>query len=459
LKDNDTIVAIGTALGIGGIAIVRISGAKAFQIVSKIFRTKAGAEIKEMKSHTLRYGFIHENDSKQDIDEVLITFMKGPKSFTAEDTIEINCHGGVVSAKLILEEVIKVGARLAEPGEFTKRAFINGRLDMSQAEAVIDIINAKTEVGLKAAVFQSEGHLSSKINILRDNILELIAHIEATVDYPEDDLEELTSVMVVKSLISIKKTIDKLLSYADEGKIVREGINTVIIGKPNVGKSSLLNLLLMEDRAIVSSIPGTTRDVIEESVSIDGIQLKITDTAGIRESEDEIEKIGVNISIKKIQEADLIVFVLDRSKEITKEDMFIFNYIQNMKYIVILNKSDLICEANIDFLKELLEENIIEVSVIEGYGVDKLKSRIKDIFFTGQFNSNELILTNSRHKEALIRTKECIDSAKEALRNTMAIDLASIDLKNAWNYLGQITGDTLEEDIIDKIFSKFCIGK
>ncbi|MDP4146746.1 MAG: tRNA uridine-5-carboxymethylaminomethyl(34) synthesis GTPase MnmE [Bacillota bacterium] len=459
MKEFDTIAAIATASGEGGISIIRVSGDKSLTIVEKIFRAKNGKSILNMAPYTMRYGHIIDIDNNDLIDEVLVSYMMGPRSFTAENTVEINCHGGVFSTKKVLEEVIKAGARIAEPGEFTKRAFLNGRIDLSQAEAVMDIISSKTELSMKAAVYQSEGRISKEIGKIREGLLELIAHIEATVDYPEDDLEEMTSEKVSTSLEKILSQISELAETADEGKILREGINTVIVGKPNVGKSSLLNTLLSEKRAIVTDIPGTTRDVIEEYINIGGVAVKIIDTAGIRETEDVVEKIGVEKSKEKINEADLVILMLDISRALDDEDKEIINYIKDKKYIVLLNKSDLDSKLNRKELNILNSKYIFEISAKTGIGIDKLKETIKELFFKGEVKSKDLIITNVRHKEALIRAKENCTSALSALKNTFAIDLASIDIRNAWLCLGEITGDTLEEDLIDKIFKEFCLGK
>lgn len=459
MREFDTIAAIATVLGEGGISIIRVSGEKSLDIVRNIFRDKNGKALEDIKPYTMKYGFIIEKETGDVLDEVLISFMKGPRSFTAENTVEINCHGGVIATKKILEEVIKSGARVAEPGEFTKRAFLNGRIDLSQAEAVIDIIRAKTELSMKSAVQQSEGRISREINKIRGKLLEIIAHIEATVDYPEDDLEEMTAEKVSTRLNTVIDEVNKILSTADEGKIIREGLNTVIVGKPNVGKSSLLNSLLMEKRAIVTEIPGTTRDVIEEYINIEGVPIKVIDTAGIRETEDVVEKIGVEKSKEKINEADLIILMLDLSRELDDEDREIIQYIKDKKYIILLNKTDLGGKIDRGDISTLNSQYIIETSAKTGQGLDKLKDCIKELFFKGEVKSKDLIITNTRHKEALIRAKENCIQAIDALKNTLAIDLASIDIRNAWSNLGEITGDTIEEDIIDKIFSEFCLGK
>lgn len=458
MKDFDTIAAISTAIGEGGIAIVRLSGDRAKEIVDNIFEGKNGKKINDMKTYTMRYGHIIDEKSNH-IDEVIVSFMKGPRSFTGEDTVEINCHGGVVATNKVLECVIKQGARVAEPGEFTKRAFLNGRIDLSQAEAVIDIITSKTELSMKSALMQSEGIISKEIKLLRDDLISIIAHIEATVDYPEDDLEEVTADGALRDLAIIKEKVKNLIDTAEEGKILREGLSTVIVGKPNVGKSSLLNALIKENRAIVTDIPGTTRDVIEEYINISGVPIKIIDTAGIRETEDVVEKIGVERSRARINEADLIILMLDSNSGLCEEDKEIINHIRDKKYMILLNKSDLDSKLTKEDLEYLNCKNIFSISAKTGYGVDEVKKSIKELFFKGEISTNNVIITNTRHKEALIRAYESVVSAIDTLKNTFAIDLASIDVRNAWTFLGEITGDSLEENIIDKIFKDFCLGK
>lgn len=459
MKEFDTIAAVATAVGEGSVSIIRVSGEEALKIAKKIFRGVRGKSIDDIKPYTMRYGSIIDSETNEKIDEVILSYMKGPKSFTAEDTIEINCHGGVIATKRVLDTVIKSGARLAEAGEFTKRAFLNGRIDLSQAEAVMDIINSKTEVSMKSALVQSEGKLSKEINELRNKLLEIIAHIEATVDYPEDDLEEVTSEKTELDVKLVINEVNKLIESAEAGKIIRDGLSTVIVGKPNVGKSSLLNVLTRGNRAIVTDIPGTTRDIIEEYISLDGIPIRIIDTAGIRETEDVVEKIGVERSKEKIEEADLVILMLDASREIAEEDIEIIKYIKNKKYIVLLNKQDLPNAINQNDLQELNQEYIIPISTKDELGIDEIKNAIKELFFKGKINSSEVMVTNIRHKEALYRAKECLESTLGALKDTMAIDLASIDIRNAWSALGQINGETVEEDLIDKIFSEFCLGK
>ena len=458
MKEFDTIAAIATSIGEGGISIIRVSGDKSIDIVNSIFIGKNNRKLHDLKSYTMRYGHIIDK-SGSTLDEVIIAYMKGPKSFTAEDTIEINCHGGVVGTNRILQEVIRAGARMAEPGEFTKRAFLNGRIDLSQAEAVIDIIRAKTELSMKSALMQSEGMISREIKTIRNKLLSVIAHIEATVDYPEEDMEEVTAEKVSKDVTEIISEVDMLLSTADEGKILREGLSTVIVGKPNVGKSSLLNALVKEKRAIVTDVPGTTRDVIEEYISIEGIPVKIIDTAGIRETEDVVEKIGVEKSKEKIDEADLVILILDLSNKLTHEDREIIEYIKDKKYIVLLNKSDLDGKIEREELQGLKSKYITNISVKTGEGLNSVREHIKDLFFNGEIKTEGVFVTNNRHKESLIRAKENLESSLNALEYTLAIDLASIDIRNAWMNLGEITGEALEEDIIHKIFSEFCLGK
>ncbi|MDP4177870.1 MAG: tRNA uridine-5-carboxymethylaminomethyl(34) synthesis GTPase MnmE [Bacillota bacterium] len=459
MKEFDTIAAVATSIGDSGISIIRVSGESALKIVSRIFKGKNNKSIDDIKTYTMRYGYIVDIKNGDILDEVIVSFMKAPKSYTAEDVVEINCHGGIMSVNKVLNEVIKSGARIAEPGEFTKRAFLNGRIDLSQAEAVIDIIRSKTELGMKSALMQAEGRISKEINIIRNKLLEIIAHIEATVDFPEDDLEEITNEKVQVELKDIISKISYLVETANEGKILREGLNTVIVGKPNVGKSSLLNALLMESRAIVTEVPGTTRDIIEEYINIDGIPVKIIDTAGIRKTEDIVEKIGVEKSKKKIENADLTILMIDASSELDEEDKFIIDFIKNKKTVVLLNKQDkgVIIDKKIFYEQNF--DNVYYTSTKSGYGIESLKGAIKNLFFNGEVKINEFMISNSRHIEALILAKKHCEQSLSVLNDVSAIDLASIDIRNAWTSLGEITGDTLQEDLIDKIFSEFCIGK
>lgn len=458
MKEFDTICAIATAQGEGGIAIIRVSGNKALEIVSNIFKPKNKFDIKTMKTYTMKYGNIVDKNNDV-IDEVIISYMKGPRSFTAEDVVEINCHGGVISTNRVLEEVIRAGARLAEPGEFTKRAFLNGRIDLSQAEAVIDIIRAKTDLAMKSAMMQSSGRLSQEINKLREYLLNVLALIEYAVDFTEDDEEpdETIPVRVGEGLDKAILEMNRLLKSANEGKLIRDGLKMTIIGKPNVGKSSLMNALLQEQRAIVTDIPGTTRDVIEEFINLDGIPVKITDTAGIRETEDIVEKIGVERSKEKLEEADLVVLMIDTSRAIEAEDREIIEVVKDKNTIVLLNKVDLEEKISRDELKDF--SNFIEISAKTGFGIEDLKAKIKDMFFSGEVDSESLIISNSRHKQALIRALENCIEAKDRLDKNEFLDLISIYVTSGMKSLGEITGAELEEDLVNKIFSEFCCGK
>lgn len=458
MREFDTIVAIATALGEGGIAIIRVSGDKSLHIVDKVFRAVNGKDMASMKPYTMRYGHVVDENNEV-IDEVIVSFMKGPKSFTAEDTVEINCHGGVISTNRVLQAVIKAGARLADPGEFTKRAFLNGRIDLSQAEAVMDIISAKTELSMKSAMMQSEGRLSKEIERLRAEALNVLALIEYAVDFTEDDEEpdETIPPRVKAGIEGLINEVDTLIESADEGKLIREGLNIVIVGKPNVGKSSLMNILLNEKRAIVTDIAGTTRDVIEEYINLDGIPVRIIDTAGIRETEDVVEKIGVERSKEKINQADLVIFMLDTSRELDEEDREIINYIKDKKYLVLLNKVDLERKIDLDELKDL--ENKIEISAKEALGIDRLKDEIKNLFFSGKIDSESLIVTNTRHKQALYRAIENLNQGLNGMNRNEFLDLVSIYVTSALKALGEITGAEVEEDVVNKIFAEFCCGK
>ena len=459
MKEFDTICGIATPIGEGGISIIRVSGENSLQVIDKIFKGKNPSSITTMKSYSMRYGHICELETQKEIDEVIISYMKGPKSFTAEDVIEINCHGGIIATNRVLEEVVKAGARVSEPGEFTKRAFLNGRIDLSQAEAVMDIITAKTELSMKSAMLQSNGALSKEIEKLRQYMLNTLALIEYAVDFTEDE-EDIDPSIPIKVREELEKAIndmEKLLKDSDEGRIIRDGLNTVIVGKPNVGKSSLLNVLLKENRAIVTDIPGTTRDVIEEFINLDGIPLKIVDTAGIREATDMVEKIGIEKSREKLKEADLVILMIDSSRELEDEDFEIIDSVENKNTIVLLNKVDL--EQKIDRDKLSNFNNIIESSAKLGYGIEDLKKKIKDMFFHGEVGTESLVISNVRHKQALYRA---LDNCKEALDRVKLneyLDLISIFVTAAMKALGEITGSELEEDLVNKIFSEFCCGK
>lgn len=461
MKEFDTICAIATALGEGGIAIIRISGDKALDIASKIFKPKSNDDIKNMKSYTMKYGHIYDVETNELIDEVIISFMKGPKSFTAEDTIEINCHGGVVSTNKVLETVIKAGARLAEPGEFTKRAFLNGRIDLSQAESIIDIINSKTQKESKASLKQLEGFLSQKITNIRKKIMDIMVDVEADIDYPEYNIEEVTEKKAEDMLKDVKNDLLELKNTFDNGKIIKDGIKIAIVGKPNAGKSSLLNALLREDRAIVSKYKGTTRDSIEELMNIDGIPIKIIDTAGIREADDEVEKIGIQRAKEIANDADLLIAIFDISDKIDNEDADIIELIKDKKAIIVLNKIDLVQDnVKIDERITRLGKDIIKISALNKEGIDQINETISKIFKINEINiDNEVIVTNTRHKSLINKAIKSTENAQISLQNKMPMDIVAIDIKDILESLGEITGEDVSENIINEIFSKFCLGK
>ncbi|MEG1287480.1 MAG: tRNA uridine-5-carboxymethylaminomethyl(34) synthesis GTPase MnmE [Clostridium sp.] len=456
---DDTIAAIATAPGEGGIGIIRISGEKSLDVAQIIFKSISGKLIKDYRQRTLIYGNII--DKENIIDEVLLAYMKGPNSYTSEDVIEINCHGGFISVKKILELILSKDVRLADAGEFTKRAFLNGRIDLSQAEAIIDVIKAKTDMAHEVAQSQLEGSLSKKIRELRDKITEVLAHLTVSIDFSEEDVEEITYKTLKEKSEDIRNEIKKLYDTSENGKILRDGLKTVIVGKPNVGKSSLLNSILGEDRAIVTDIPGTTRDVIEEFVNIKGIPLKIVDTAGIRETEDIVEKIGVEKSKESFSTADLIIMVLDASRKLTQEDIEILEKLENKKTLVLLNKTDLEQQIEEDKIKKYVDtNNIIKISALQNEGIEEIHDKIESMVYKGSVkNSSNLMITNSRHKDALLRAYESINDAISAINQNMPYDFIEVDFKNIWDYLGYINGDTVREDLLDTIFANFCIGK
>ena len=456
---DDTIAAIATAPGEGGIGIIRISGEKSLEVAQSIFKSKSGKMIKDYNARTLIYGTIV--DGEKVIDEVLVAYMKGPNSYTAEDVIEINCHGGFISVKKILELILSKDVRLAEAGEFTKRAFLNGRIDLSQAEAIIDVIKSKTDMAHEVAQSQLEGSLAKKIKDLRMNVTEVLAHLTVSIDFSEEDVEEITYQTLETKSFELRNEIKKLYDTAESGKILRDGLKTVIVGKPNVGKSSLLNSILGENRAIVTDIAGTTRDVIEEFVNIKGIPLKIVDTAGIRETDDIVEKIGVEKSRESFSTADLVIMVLDASRKLAEEDIEILESLKNKKTIVLLNKIDLKPEIEIEKIKEYVnEEDIIEISALKHQGIEELHDKIEAMVYQGSVkNSSNLMITNSRHKDALFKAYEAINDAISAIEQRMPYDFIEVDFKNIWDYLGYINGDTVREDLLDTIFANFCIGK
>ena len=456
---DDTIAAIATAPGEGGIGIIRISGPKSLEVAEEIFFSMSGKKISEYPARTLIFGNIKDGDKK--IDEVLVAYMKGPNSYTAEDVIEINCHGGFISVKRILELVLSKDVRLAEAGEFTKRAFLNGRIDLSQAEAVIDVINAKTDKAHEVAENQLDGSLSNRIREFREKVTELLAQVEVAIDYPEEDIEFIAYTTLEEKTRELNKDIKKLYETSESGKIFREGLKTVIVGKPNVGKSSLLNSILGENRAIVTDIPGTTRDVIEEFVNIKGIPLKIVDTAGIRETDDVVEKIGVEKSKASFDTADLIIMVVDSSSELSEEDREILEKVQGKETILLLNKTDLPQVIDEEEVKKYVnEENIIKISALHNEGIEDVHDRIEAMVYKGDIKrSSNVIITNSRHKDALYRAMKSAEDAMRAIEDRMPLDFVEVDLKNIWDYLGYINGDTVSEDLLDNIFHNFCIGK
>ena len=454
-----TIVSISTAPGIGGIGIIRMSGEKSFEILDKIFKPKTSQKIEDIKGYTIKYGHIVENN--EIIDEVLVSYFKAPRSYTTENMCEINSHGGNVVVKKILEICLKNGAELAEPGEFTKRAFLNGRIDLAQAESVIDVINAKSDKEAKSGIKQLEGYLSKEIKGIKQEILDVLVNIEVTIDYPEYDTPEVQEKEIAQMLESVGKKLKKLEKSFDNGKIIKDGIKTAIIGKPNAGKSSLLNAILKEDRAIVTDIAGTTRDTIEEFVTINGIPLNLVDTAGIREASDEVEKIGVEKSIKQANDADLIIAIFDSSKDLEEEDIEILNLIKGKKSIILLNKSDL--NSKIDENDERftsITEKILKISALNKSGIDELYEKIAELFNLNEINlDNEILITNIRHKNIISKSLENVNKAKEALEINMPIDIITIYIKEILEDLGEITGEVVTEDIINEIFSKFCLGK
>ncbi len=459
----DTIAAISTPMGEGAIAIVRLSGKKAIAIADRVFRSPNNKCLKEMSSHTIHYGHIVDpNNQDQLVEEVMVSVMKAPKTFTREDIVEINCHGGLVSVNRVLQLILTNGARLAEPGEFTKRAFLNGRIDLSQAEAVMDLIRAKTDEAMNVALGQMEGKLSKLIKKLRQEIIETLAHIEVNIDYPEyDDVEEMTHKMLVEKARYIRDEIEKLLQTAHQGKILREGLSTVIIGRPNVGKSSLLNSLVQENKAIVTDIPGTTRDVIEEYVNVRGVPLRLIDTAGIRETEDIVERIGVERSRKVLKDADLILLVLNFAEELTEEDEQLFEAVAGMDTIVIINKTDLPQKISLEHVYERAgEHKIITTSLLKEEGVDELEKAIAEMFFEGSIEAGDMTyVSNSRHIALLNQALTAIKEVLKGIEMGIPIDIVQIDLTRTWELLGEIIGDTVHESLIDQLFSQFCLGK
>ena len=458
----NTIAAIATATGTGGIGIVRMSGKDCFNILKKIFIPKnKNIDVENVPGYTIKYGYIIDTATGEKIDEVLVSFFRSPKSYTAENMCEINSHGGTVVERKILEQCLLNGAEIATPGEFTKRAFLNGRIDLSQAESVIDIINAKTDMEAQASVNQLDGKLSKHIHYIQNKLLDMMADIEASIDYPEYDIEEVTNNKAKLILTEIKTDLEKLENSFKEGKLLREGIKTVIVGKPNAGKSSLLNVILDEDRAIVSEYAGTTRDTIEEFVKIRDIPIQLIDTAGIRRAEDTIEAIGVEKAIQLIQKADLIIAIFDSSQKLDKEDYEILKLIENKKCIILLNKCDL-SEKNEETIKYMsnLKKTVITASMKKKTGIENLYDSIEKLFKLNEIDLNsEVILTNVRHKNQVHKAKESLERAINSIELQMPIDIIAVDIKQCLEDLGTITGDNVSEDIINEIFSKFCLGK
>jgi len=456
---TETIAAISTAIGESGIGIVRMSGKESIKIAREVFKRASDMDIVASDNKRLLYGHIIDNN--EIIDEVLIAFMDAPYTYTREEMVEIYCHGGIIPVKKILESLLRKGARLAERGEFTKRAFLNGRLDLSQAEAVIDIIKAKTEKSYDISLKQLEGSLSHEIQAIRQILLKMIAHIEVSIDFPEDDIEEVTTKDLLEDGFLVRDRIEKLLKTADRGKIMRDGLNTVILGTPNVGKSSLLNAVLRENRAIVTEIPGTTRDIIEEYINIDGIPLKIMDTAGIRATDDLVEKIGVDKAKETLEMADLIIAIFDISRELNKDDYHIMELIKDKKTIVLLNKTDLPRLYEDKYFSNYFENSqIINSSMIKNIGIEELEDAIRNMFYDGDINiDSEMVINNIRHKNQLELASINIKSVLDDLKRGVPLDCLEVDLRSCWENLGEITGESLNEDILDKIFSEFCIGK
>lgn len=456
---TDTIAAIATAMSNSGIGIVRISGDEALEVADRIFRPKKGnRKVSDMETHTIHYGYVVDGDEV--VDEVMLLIMKAPRSYTCEDTIEIDCHGGVLVMKKILETVLKYGARPAEPGEFTKRAFLNGRIDLSQAESVIDVINAQNELALKSSVSQLQGAVLEKIKDIRAVVLHEIAFIESALDDPEHVSLDGYPEQLHEIMSDAHAKVKKLLDSSDNGKMLKEGINTAIVGKPNAGKSSLLNILVGEERAIVTEIAGTTRDILQEQIQIGGIGLNVIDTAGIRDTEDIVEKIGVNKSREYIEKADLIIYVVDSSTELDENDQEIIEAIQDKKAIVLLNKSDLDTKTDAAILQERLDKPILSISAKNNTGIHELEKLIEEMFFSGKLSFNdEVYITNIRQKNALAEAESSLKMVLQSIDDGMPEDFFTIDMMNAYEVLGTIIGESVGEDLINEIFSKFCMGK
>ena len=447
---EDTIAAIATSLGVGAISIIRVSGHESIKIVNKIFK---GKNLTKQNTHTITYGHIIENDKV--IDEVLISIMKSPKSFTTEDTVEINCHGGISTTNKVLELLLNNGCRLAEPGEFTKRAFLNGRIDLVEAEGVMDLINSKTEKARNLAINQLSGTSSELIKKLRKEIVEILANIEVNIDYPEyDDITVLSTQIIKPRITKIIKELKEIIGHSENTKIIKEGIDVLILGRPNVGKSSLLNRLLEEDKAIVTDIEGTTRDIVEGKINLDGIILNIIDTAGIRKTEDVVEKIGVEKSLNLIDKADLVLFLLNNNEDITLEDKKIIDQLKNKNHIIVINKCDLTKKLNLN------DNDCVYVSAKENIGIDDLKNKIKELYNLEKIETEDLsYLSSARSISLLKQALQSLKNADKGIDDNYPIDMVEIDIKDSWNILGEIIGETYEEELIDQLFSQFCLGK
>lgn len=458
--DLDTITSISTPMGEGAIGIVRLSGPQAVEIADKLYKGKH--LLNDVPSHTIKYGHIIDPESKEVIEEVMVSVLRAPKTFTREDIIEINCHGGILTINRVLELTMTYGARMAEPGEFTKRAFLNGRIDLSQAEAVMDFIRSKTDRASKVAMNQIEGRLSDLIKKQRQSILEILAQVEVNIDYPEyDDVEDATTEFLLEQSKEIKQEINRLLDTGAQGKIMREGLSTVIVGKPNVGKSSMLNNLIQDNKAIVTEVAGTTRDVLEEYVNVRGVPLRLVDTAGIRETEDIVEKIGVERSRKALSQADLILFVLNNNEALTQEDYTLYEVVKNEDVIVIVNKMDLEQNIDINEVKDMIGDTpLIQTSMLKQEGIDELEIQIRDLFFGGEVQNQDMTyVSNSRHISLLKQARQTIQDAIDAAESGVPMDMVQIDLTRTWEILGEIIGETASDELIDQLFSQFCLGK
>lgn len=458
--DLDTITSISTPMGEGAIGIVRLSGPQAVEIADKLYKGKH--LLNDVPSHTINYGHIIDPESKEVVEEVMVSVLRAPKTFTREDIIEINCHGGILTINRVLELTMTYGARMAEPGEFTKRAFLNGRIDLSQAEAVMDFIRSKTDRASKVAMNQIEGRLSDLIKKQRQSILEILAQVEVNIDYPEyDDVEDATTEFLLEQSKEIKQEINRLLDTGAQGKIMREGLSTVIVGKPNVGKSSMLNNLIQDNKAIVTEVAGTTRDVLEEYVNVRGVPLRLVDTAGIRETEDIVEKIGVERSRKALSQADLILFVLNNNEALTQEDYTLYEVVKNEDVIVIVNKMDLEQNIDINEVKDMIGDTpLIQTSMLKQEGIDELEIQIRDLFFGGEVQNQDMTyVSNSRHISLLKQARQTIQDAIDAAESGVPMDMVQIDLTRTWEILGEIIGETASDELIAQLFSQFCLGK